>query len=60
MLPYSVVREAPDPEGTLLAFLDRTYGAAADLGTWDRALLDCARGEALKPREPGCIERADI
>lgn len=57
VLPYSVVRECPDPDATLLNFMDATYGAAADLGGWDRALLDCPRGQPLRPREPGCIQR---
>jgi hypothetical protein len=34
------VRTAPDPDGTLLAFLQSTYEAAADLGRWDRAALE--------------------
>jgi Family of unknown function (DUF5996) len=45
ILPYDAVRTAPDPEGTLLAFLQSTYDAAADLGKWDRAALDCPLGE---------------
>jgi hypothetical protein len=40
LLPYEEVRTTSDPERTLLAFLDETYGLAADLGHWDRALLD--------------------
>jgi hypothetical protein len=40
ILPYEVVRTAPDPDGTLLAFLQSTYEAAADLGKWDRAALE--------------------
>ena len=31
---------AADPDATLLAFLQTTYEAAADLGGWDRAALD--------------------
>lgn len=41
ILPYDAVREAPDPDGTLLAFLQSTYEAAADRGHWDRAHLEC-------------------
>ncbi|KIT16350.1 DUF5996 family protein [Jannaschia aquimarina] len=44
VLPYAEVRAAEDPEGVLSAFLERAYGAAADLGGWDRAALDCATG----------------
>lgn len=40
LLPYAVVREAPDPEETLLRFLQSTYEAAASLGRWDRAALE--------------------
>src|SRR5712692_3652772 len=45
ILPYDAVRTSPDPEGTLMEFLQSTYEAAADLGRWDRALLECALGE---------------
>ena len=31
---------AADPEGTVMAFLQSTYAAAADLAKWDRAALD--------------------
>lgn len=41
ILPYDAVREAPDPDGTLLAFLQSTYEAAADRGQWERAHLEC-------------------
>ena len=40
LLPYEAVRRAPDPDATLLEFLQTTYEAAADLGDWDRATLD--------------------
>ena len=40
ILPYDAVREAPRPRELLLDFLERTYAAAADLGKWDRALLE--------------------
>ena len=50
MLDYEAVRAAPDPDAALLAFLDSTYQAAADLGQWDRAALECARGAAGVPR----------
>jgi hypothetical protein len=50
VLPYESVRMANDPERTLLAFLERDYRAAADLGRWDRAALECPIGEPLRPR----------
>jgi hypothetical protein len=44
ILPYETVRTAADPDALLLAFLTRTYEAAADTGNWDRAALDCPLG----------------
>ena len=46
----NAVRTAPDPDGALMAFLQSTYEAAADLGKWDRASLECAPGEVGRPR----------
>lgn len=40
ILPYDAVRLAASPDDTLLAFLQTTYEAAADLGGWDRASLE--------------------
>ena len=40
LLPYSTVQTAADPDATLLAFLQNTYEAAAELGQWDRAALE--------------------
>ncbi|HUK58354.1 MAG TPA: DUF5996 family protein [Stellaceae bacterium] len=45
ILPYAVVRSAPSPQDDVLAFLQGTYEAAADLGRWDRAALDRPRDE---------------
>ena len=42
VLPYEVVRTASDPERALLAFLQSTYEAAADLARWDRRALERA------------------
>ena len=39
ILPYDAVREAADPDQTLLAFLESTYAAAANLANWDQAAL---------------------
>ena len=50
VLPYDAVRQAHDPEATLMAFLQSTYDAAADLGAWDRPALECIVGEPLRPR----------
>ena len=40
ILPYEAVRRAPDPAAALLEFAQSTYEAAANLGKWDRALLE--------------------
>ena len=50
VLDYDAVRNAEDPDAALLAFLDTTYAAAADLGGWDRAALECAPGLPRVPR----------
>jgi hypothetical protein len=50
LLPYDAVRTADDPDAALLEFLQSTYDAAADLGHWDRAALDCAPGVPRIPR----------
>jgi Family of unknown function (DUF5996) len=50
ILPYDAVRRASDPEATLMSFLDTTYRAAADLGGWDRAALECPLGVPRRPR----------
>ena len=42
VLPYAVVSEAESPEETLLAFLQSTYEAAANLGHWDRRALEAS------------------
>jgi hypothetical protein len=50
LLPYDAVRQAPDPDATLLAFLERTYACAADLASWNRSELECAPGVPGQPR----------
>jgi hypothetical protein len=40
ILPYDAVRTSADPDRTLLAFLQSTYVAAAELGKWDRPALE--------------------
>jgi Family of unknown function (DUF5996) len=40
ILPYDALRNAAEPEETLLDFLQTTYEAAATLGRWDRAALE--------------------
>jgi hypothetical protein len=53
LLPYEALRNAPDPDKMLLDFLQSTYVAAADLGKWDRASLECAEGGLGVPRRVG-------
>jgi len=50
LLPYDAVRQAPDPDAALIAFLERTYASAADLASWNRSELECARGVPGRPR----------
>ncbi len=45
VLPYAArPRTPPSPTTLLLEFLQSTYEAAADLGRWDRALLERSAG----------------
>ncbi|HVH75809.1 MAG TPA: DUF5996 family protein [Stellaceae bacterium] len=50
LLPYEIVRGSSDPEATLMAFLESTYRAAADLGGWDRDAFEAPIGEPRRPR----------
>jgi hypothetical protein len=50
LLPYEAVSTARDPRSELMAFLESTYEAAAELGRWDRAALECPTGERGHPR----------
>ncbi|CNG65945.1 Uncharacterised protein [Mycobacterium tuberculosis] len=40
LLPYEAVASAEDPDGTLTAFLQTTYEAAAERADWDRSALE--------------------
>src|SRR5450755_194958 len=51
ILPYDAVRTAVQPDGTLLAFLQDTYEAAANCAKWDRTALECA------PGQPGAVRQ---
>ena len=46
ILPYEVVRSAADPDRMLMDFFRSTYGAAAELGKWDRATLEHSSARA--------------
>ena len=52
LLPYDAVQSATDPDAALLSFLVSTYEAAADLGGWDRDLLECMLGRPGQVRPP--------
>ncbi|MGF7162625.1 putative GNAT family acetyltransferase [Rhodoligotrophos appendicifer] len=58
VLPYDAVQSAADPDAALMAFLISTYEAAADLGGWDRDLLDCAQGRPRQARRPDPAQAA--
>jgi len=49
LLPYASVRGADDPDAALMAFLQSTYDAAADLAGWDRARLERPEGPIGHP-----------
>jgi hypothetical protein len=46
VLPYDAIRQAADPDRTLMGFLQETYAAAADGAGWDRAALERAAAPA--------------
>lgn len=56
VLPYDAVQSAADPDEALMAFLVSTYEAAADLGGWDRELLECAPGRPRQVRPADAAE----
>jgi len=56
VLPYDAVRRARDPERVLLDFAQRSYEAAAELGRWERDLLEWPGG-AEGPPERRAFER---
>ncbi|MBL4858842.1 MAG: hypothetical protein JKY36_06575 [Erythrobacter sp.] len=49
ILPYEQVRTSIDPEQGLMAFLESTYAAVADLGDWSRKALKVPLGAFGKP-----------
>ena len=49
ILPYAAVRASDDPEATLMAFLEDSYAAVAQLGGWDRSALEIPRGQFGRP-----------
>ncbi len=59
ILPYEAVQSAANPDDALMAFLVSTYEAAADLGGWDRDLLECAQGQPRRVRPPDAGSATD-
>jgi hypothetical protein len=47
VLPYDAVRTSATPDEALLAFLQSTYEAAANLGNWDRSALEAPPARAI-------------
>lgn len=45
VLPYELVRTAPDPDAVLLEFLQSTYEAAAVTADWDHDALERQDGD---------------
>jgi len=50
ILPYNAILAARDPAGLVLDFMTTTYAAAAELGNWDRAALECPLGVPAQVR----------
>jgi hypothetical protein len=49
LLPYEAVQNNPDPDAALLAFLQSTYDAAANLSHWHREGLERSTGPIGRP-----------
>lgn len=52
ILPYEAVRQSKSPDETLLAFLQTTYDAAADLGDWNHPSLERDRDPRSAKKGP--------
>ncbi|MGI9180971.1 MAG: DUF5996 family protein [Longimicrobiaceae bacterium] len=50
VLPYEAVRRSADPDQALLTFVQSSYEAAAEMGKWDRAMLERAPGDPIITR----------
>jgi hypothetical protein len=53
VLPYEAVRTSNRPDEALMNFLESTYTAAADLGGWDRPLLEERPACTCNTPQPG-------
>lgn len=56
VLPYEAIQSDANPDEALMAFLTSTYNASADLGHWDRGLLECGPGSPRTVREHDAAE----
>jgi hypothetical protein len=56
ILPYEAVRTSETPEADLMAFLESTYEAAAELAGWDRDRLEWRTGERPSRSDPSSGE----
>ena len=59
LLPYDDVRSSADPDAAVLAFLESTYAAGADLAGWDRSALEPKIRPQRPPRAPWTIPTLD-
>ncbi|CAM3325755.1 DUF5996 domain-containing protein [Paracoccus nototheniae] len=60
ILPYDALHSSADPDAALMDFLISTYEAAADLGNWDRDLLECDHGHPRRVRAPDAASAPDV
>ena len=56
-LTWDSVRASADPDAAVLAFLQSTYEAGADLAGWDRAQLEASDRPGRPPKRPWSIMR---
>ncbi|MGI9360479.1 MAG: DUF5996 family protein, partial [Parasphingorhabdus sp.] len=59
VLPYEAVQMSEDGDAALLSFLESTYEAAADLGRWDRDMLECRTGRPaiVRPSDALAVQK---
>jgi hypothetical protein len=57
LLPYDAVRRAADPDAAVRDFFQTTYEAGADLGRWDRPILEARSGPERPPTRPWSVVR---
>jgi Family of unknown function (DUF5996) len=55
ILPYDAARRAADPDAAVREFFESTYAAGADLGGWDRSILEPAIAPGRPPDRPWSV-----